>query len=93
MVIVYKIDTASGFLGVANGGAIATYIQIAPTPGEWNSCNYGITGTGGAKTLEIICNFDGSSNTTNIYGIATFNSEEEAAAFAQYLEPVLGTLP
>ena len=93
MVVVYKIDTASSFLGTSVDDNINNYVTLSPAaPGAWAVCNYGETNVSG-NVLELICNYAGSSNSTSIYGVVTFETAEEAEVFAQYLTPILGMLP
>ncbi len=85
MLVVYKMDTGAAYLGLAYNGDIATYRELAQTPGLWTVCGYGITGLEASNTLEFICNFGGASSSVGIQAVYTFNSLAAAEAYAAKL--------
>ena len=86
MVVVYKIDTGSAFLGIGANGSIASYAEVAPEANKWAVCSYGATGVDAATELEIICNYAGLSSSVSIQAIYTFESEAAANAYAELLK-------
>lgn len=86
MVVVYKMDTATAFLGISANGGIASYAEVAQTPDKWAVCNYGTTRVEAGTSLAVICNFAGASNSVGIQAIYTFDSVVAATAYAEMLE-------
>ncbi len=93
LVTVYKVTynegNTSGFLAIANedGSNFVTASVIAPNPGKWAVSNYDgqKTGAPSSECLEIMCNALGSTATTSIYAIYTFDSQAAAVKYAEML--------